>query len=308
MPTHKINCTFCGSSNTLLLYKHKYHPYITQHGPIDFYKCKYCKSGFTYPLPTSTSLANLYASFCDGLNPNTKKMRLESSFDKWFNQCINNALNYSQKKYTSKDYFTWIDIGAGGGELSKLMSKKFPRSKGVAIDFHPRPKFLDDCKNLEWLQVDLNKKGFGSIFRSKFDLVFSITVIEHILIPNVFISDCLSIMKNTGTFYITAPAFGSLASRILKGRWSYLIFGEHINIPSKRGIILLMSQEANNKQFNKPIIFSRSIILPYPLVYYLKHFGLNNIANFFSEKICLSLPTGILEAGVCFKNEPLTSR
>lgn len=223
-------------------------------------------------------------------------MRQVCSFDKWFKQCTERALKFSIRNYTSNESFLWLDVGAGGGELAKLLSEKFPFAKGVAVDFHSEPDLIKDCNNVEWIQADLNTISFKDLVNTRFDLVCSITVLEHILSPERFINECLSIINDAGTLYITAPDYGSIASKVFGRFWPYLIWGEHLNIPSRKGILLLLERLSNTNKLLHTKVFAGPIILPYPLVYYLKYFGFNCIAKVFPRQFCIYFPTGILEA------------
>lgn len=294
-----VECCFCQSKNATLLYTEQYHKIKKDHGPITFYKCNDCHSGFTFPLPTAIQLFDLYNSFSGGLDNYTRQMRNNNPLNKWFEICISNALKYCEIPYNTNDSFEWIDIGAGNGELARSMSQKFPRSKGIAIDFHARPEMLEGCPNIQWIECNLNKPDFYQQINMKNpDFVFCITVLEHILNPKLFLDNLIKILGNGKVLYLTTPDFGSIAAKILKSYWPYLIFGEHLNIPSKGGIKILLHRLLKDSGIeNKRQFFVEPTILPYPLGYYLQYYHIN--PRFFSgNKMTLNLPTGILKAGV----------
>src|SRR6185312_12584100 len=134
-------CCFCGSKNLKLLYFNIYHPYKKDHGPFNFYKCNICGSGLTFPAPSPNNLKELYESFSGGLIPSIKKIRDDNPLSIWYNQCIEHALKvYSS---TISNDFSWLDVGAGNGDLALIMSSKYPSSQGTAIDFHTVPISLE---------------------------------------------------------------------------------------------------------------------------------------------------------------------
>ncbi|MGI8950089.1 MAG: class I SAM-dependent methyltransferase [Chitinophagaceae bacterium] len=298
-----IECCFCKSSDVSLLYKQKYHKVKRNHGPVNFYKCNTCFSGFTFPLPSPQQLKELYDSFEGGMDNFTRQIRNKNPLTKWFQNCISEALKYSHTSYNTNDSFTWIDIGAGDGELVKLMSQKFPNAKGIAVDFHKRPENLKDCTNITWIQCDLNEPDYyKKISISNFDIVFCITVLEHILKPYNFLDNLIKILGNGKILYLTTPDFGSVTAKLLSSRWPYLTFGEHLNIPSKKGMKILLQTlvKENNLEYKKQI-FVAPTVLPYPLNYFLQYYRFNFLSKFFSNEITFNFPTGILKSGLITK-------
>ena len=137
-----MTCLFCGSPNLKLLFEKKFHPLAKWHGHFNLYQCLQCGSALTFPLPTVDQLTALYGSFKGGMMPGIRELRDEYPLTKWYNQCIDNAFHYAQKDIKSTQIFNWIDLGAGNGELAKLMTARFPMSSGVGTDFHDKPAAL----------------------------------------------------------------------------------------------------------------------------------------------------------------------
>lgn len=298
----ECRCCFCNNTSLSLLYSGHFHRVKKDHGPFDFYRCQKCHSGLTRPLPTRSQLQTLYGSFAGGMDETTRKNRDANPLTIWYRQCIERGLQQLPSAITTGSDFTWIDIGAGKGELAKLMSEQYPNSKGLAIDFHPRPELLGTAQNVDWLECDLNDPLFaGRIETRQFDLALSITVLEHVRTPDLFIKNILPLLKDEGAFYLTVPDFSSFAARFLKSKWPYYLPGEHLNIPSKKGMEILLHNLSHelgmiDKGFN---VFCKRIILPYSLSYYLQYLRINILARLPGGKnIAIKLPTGILEAGI----------
>jgi 2-polyprenyl-3-methyl-5-hydroxy-6-metoxy-1,4-benzoquinol methylase len=292
-----MKCNFCSSTSLKLLYTKKYHLFKKDHGPFDFYICNNCKSGITYPLPSKLELEKLYQSFEGGMNKTIRNLRENHPLDKWYNQCVNQALMYHKNKYDKYDKFTWIDIGAGNGEIAIIMKEMFPNSIGYAVDFHTEPNSLKSL-DINWVQCDLNDEAFYQLIgQVKFDIVLSITVLEHVLNPAVFLSNMFQLINKDGSIYITVPDYSSTMSKVLKRFWPYLIFGEHLNIPSINGMKKLSINSLNLTDLQKEIIV-KSIILPYSVVYYLDFLKLSLLTKFFSNKHFVKINTGILELSI----------
>jgi len=101
-----------------------------------------------------------------------------------------------------------LDLGAGAGAFSqRLMDSGF---LVTAVEFTAGRFRADaDCYN-----YNLNE-DFGDRFPQAFDLVVAIEIIEHLLNPRHFISNCLRALKGNGYLLITSPNPESWLSRIV---------------------------------------------------------------------------------------------
>ncbi len=297
-----MTCLFCGSPELEIFFKNKFHPLAQWHGPFDFYRCKNCESGITLPLPSSAQLTRLYESFEGGMMPQIRELRDDYPLNTWFNQCVSHALAANENIIYKPDVFSWIDFGAGSGELSKLLMNRFPHSDGIAADFHDVPEKLVGSK-VKWVKTDLNGtfiESFSSFEKANY--IFLITVLEHLMHPDIFIGHAIQLLKPGGCFYLTVPRIDCMAFALLKERWPYMIAGEHLNIPSIKGMEILLFKTCN-KVFGEGNckITVKPVILPYPVGYYLQYFGLKKLAKKIPSDIVLRIPTGLLEASVVLR-------
>jgi SAM-dependent methyltransferase len=293
MKDSSLSCCFCKSNQLTLKYKAASHRFNKIPGPIKMYVCKQCRSLITFPLPSKQQLADLYLSYGEGMSPKIRNLRNNNPLTAWHRQCITRATNLLFPAVQENSTFSWIDVGAGGGELAKMFALQFPNSIGMAIDFHDRPSALHGVNNVTWLSCDLND-NFSQQLTEKFDLVLSITVIEHIMDPESFIKNCNALCKTGGALYITAPCADTLAEKLLGKRWPYYIPGEHLNIPSVKGMDILLRQ-LNKEQ--PAAVFSKKTVLPYTLGYFLSFLNLSFLRAVIPHSFPVRLPTGILEAG-----------
>lgn len=291
-------CCFCGSNNLKLKYSRLYHPFKKDHGPFDFYKCTTCGSGLTFPLPTDQQIKDLYSSFSGGLIPSVKVIRDNNPLTTWYSQCIQHAIH--SLSIDEATTFSWLDAGAGSGELSALLARKFPLSAGTAVDFHDKPASLQKAGNIGWVNTDINtesgweKQGIAE----KYDLIFLITVLEHVKYPNKLIYGLLKKLNPGGCLYLTVPDYGSAAAQFLQKRWPYFLPGEHLCIPTVKGMRMML-EEICSSLFSARVftIKVNSAVLPYPLGYYLNYFGLSRVPAMLAGRT-VRFPTGILEASV----------
>lgn len=290
------DCPYCTSKKLTLSFQGMVHPFKKDHGPFDMYRCSNCKSLVTYPMPVAEQQNELYGSFINGFIPALGKLREQHSLSVWYDQCIRRAVKQLKELPVKETAFTWMDIGAGSGELAMRMLEKYPASTGYAIDFHERPTSINNLKSLNWIQTDLNDKHFAEkLLYIQPDLIFSITVLEHIIYPEIFLRNLIHLVKNQGSIYLTAPCANSFASAVLGKRWPYIIPGEHLTIPSKKGMKTIMERITEG---NAESLFVNETILPYTAGYYLDFLKLAFLKKIIPAKWPVRVPTGILEAGM----------
>ena len=292
MPT----CPYCTSNKLTLRFQGMVHPFKKDHGPFDIYRCRDCRSLTTYPMPTAQQQSELYNSFRNGFIPALSELRQQHSLTVWYDQCINRGVKQLKSVPSKNTEFTWIDVGAGSGELAIRMMEKYPASKGYAIDFHESPKEFNEEGNLKWVQADLNEPDFAEkLHPIQPDLILSITVLEHIIQPEIFLKNLLQMIKEKGSIYLTVPCTNSFASEVLGKKWPYLIPGEHLTIPSKKGMKSLLQRITNR---NSNDLFVKETILPYTAGYYLDFLKLGFLKRIIPAKWPVRVRTGILEAGL----------
>ena len=262
MPDSRKICCFCESDHLSLMYNRQFHHFKKDHGPFDFYLCRNCGSGVTIPVPTSEQLAALF---------------------------------------DSSSVFGWVYVGAGAGELSKIISENFPDSKGIAVDFHECPALLKGVKNVNWVRQDLNETDFSVLFPNSADLVFSLAVLEHIQHPDEFAFKLVKLAKpESGVVYTAQPDFGSFSRKFWRKQWPFYLPGEHLNIPSVKGANMLFNRAAEKLHLADDAheIFSRPVSLPYPLRYTLDYFKLGFASTMVPGSLRIPLWAGVLEAGI----------
>lgn len=292
-PLYEYKCVFCCESQQLR-YPHVFHPFKCDHGPFDIYVCTHCGSSQTNPIPSSKSLASLYNSYHNGLPDLHRRITEDDPQTYIYQKCIRRISKLWGK--CKEDKFTWLDVGAGGGELSMLMAKEFPNSFGIAIDQHSCPKALKNISNLEWLQLDINQEHFSAQLPST-DLIVSIAVWEHVRYPDLFVSNLFCILNPEGMLYLMCPNNASYASRLLRSRWVYFTPGEHLAIPTPLGATHCLQREWKLLHGDKiPYIKVRGMTLPYTFRYVLRRLGFEKWGMLIPPGWNLPFPAGVLEA------------
>lgn len=294
-----LHCCFCGSADLRVRYEKQLHPVFSALGQFTIYHCNHCFSMITYPVPQKEVLEKLYGSFNGGIQAQLQQLRSESPLDALYSQSIRRALANMPVQITQNSEFTWLDVGAGDGILSAMLADRYPHAKGIAVDFHTTPARLTNYKSINWIQADLNTEELSAFVEFKsVDLVISLAVLEHIQDPSHFVRHLIPLVSKNGMIYIACPASDSLAAAMMRKSWPYLIPGEHINIPSRKGCKLMLEKLVANESNTEFKISVNSILAPYPVRYLFNYFGATAIAKLVSPKFTLPVPSGVIEATV----------
>jgi SAM-dependent methyltransferase len=299
MPS-SLRCPFCNGGLSIK-FENLYHPIESGHGPFNTMLCENCGSWQVSPLPTPESLDDLYGGFIDGLPELHRKITSNDIQTGVYKKCLQRIKKIT--KFDQAKTFSWIDVGAGGGELSSLMADAFPNSTGVSIDLHSCPnEVLLKNPQIQWNQVNLNNRNFTDELGS-YDLVISLSVWEHVLRPDQFVTSLLKLLRPMGVLYLLSPNSGSFAAKMLGKKWPYHIPGEHLSIPTPNGAIECIKREwldieKSGNQKSLIQIRSNSILLPYSLKYIVRRFGLELLGSAIPAGIGFGVPAGALETTV----------
>lgn len=284
----EVLCVYCGAKGRTYV-DEAWHPYVQNYGPFHIFLCTGCHSMFTSPLPSREDLRSLYQGFRKGMFQNISVLRELFPMTAWYRQCMEHMM---RKAGSLGDELTWMDIGAGGGEMSALMMRNYPGSRGVAVDMHERPGEIADLK-VDWVMRDL---GAGLAGLPQAQLIFSITVLEHLPDPRKFLGDALGLLDKGGVLYLNCPAADSYVFKLLGTKWPYFLPGEHLSVPTRKGLRALMEDLAGGAGEKKFDIDIKPVTMPYPVGYYVGYFTGNRWLPRLQFPVWL--PTGLLECTV----------
>ncbi len=232
-------------------------------------------------MPSQELLGVCYSTYSFGGYPAAKaKAKKDSNQDVWYDHIIDIFHCHSMAGEKIGD------VGAGEGLLAKAIAKRFPDIQSYkAIDYHAIPENAQSLVGsfpIEWVQKDLSRDWD---LKNCFDRVFCIAVLEHVTDPNALIQKMIDSVRPGGKIHVIAPVVDSLAFKFLGMRWPYLIPGEHLSLPSIKGLRAMLSKK-NVKVLTlkkSPITYSTNYILG-------SLFGVK-LKSFFD--IALKLPVGI---------------
>lgn len=291
-------CCFCGGDQLVLTHRELFHPMKKDHGPFVLYRCRSCGSGLTLPPPSADSLTRLYQSFRSGLPDLHREITRDDPQTALYRWCVRRIDRLAGLR--RDDRFTWMDVGAGGGEFSREMAEAFPNSSGIAVDLHSRPALLNALPRVRWLQCNLNESGFAERLGIQADAVMAISVWEHVLKPDQFVGSLIQLVRNPGWLYLLCPNYGSWARRLMGAYWPYFTPGEHLYMPTPEGARTCLKRQwiAAGHAAPQARISAKPVMLPYTLRYVLRRFGVNLAGRMIPPALHVPLPAGALEAAL----------
>lgn len=107
-----------------------------------------------------------------------------------------------------------LDLGAGSGALAERLQAAGFRVTAVDIE-----NYFE--LGTEFVQLDLNDPNFERALTSKFDLITSVEVIEHLENPTAFLRSIQGLLKPEGIAILTTPNVENVAARL-----KFLLRGE----------------------------------------------------------------------------------
>lgn len=113
------------------------------------------------------------------------------------------ALSYLSKMYFPDKASRVLDVGAGQGHcLIPLKNEGYLNLAAIDNDDFNRNYF--NKKNIKFYKVDVEKERFP-LDNTSFDVVISFHLIEHLLEPDIYISEVWRVLKSRGIFILVTP-------------------------------------------------------------------------------------------------------
>jgi 2-polyprenyl-3-methyl-5-hydroxy-6-metoxy-1,4-benzoquinol methylase len=243
-------CPLCGSKATQYG-KSRFHNVDTVAGVnsstyIDksyiLYKCISCKLVYKLPLPTENSLRRLYGKsgkeeFCEA----AFQQRVARRFD----EIETIAFSLSKGKKV-------LDIGCGNGAMLKSWDDCWDKF-GVEYSLpSSRAAMNQGIKIIGRTLSDVSTK-----YKSYFDIVTLIDVVEHIPNPKYFFRDLLAIIRKQGIIIILTGTTDYWFWRFIKSGYWYESFPEHLVFFSKKTFQFMVNQNSGKIVFEKRVTHTK---------------------------------------------------
>jgi hypothetical protein len=298
MKVDRSSCLFCGSQSLRLAYAGDFHKRKKDYGPFDLHQCRVCGSAVTLSPPSPDELAAFYRSMTQFGMSHTMRAMLDAHPEAAGpDMSVRRLVKQCERR--RDDSFTWIDIGAGAGEMAEKLASHFPFSRGIAVDIHDRPPQLV-APNVEWHRIDIASRDWSKKLPGRAEIVYATGVWEHVIRPDIFARNAVSLLAPEGVLYMTTPNYASLARRLLGRHWPYYVPGEHICMPTPRGARLCL-RDALWHMFGPDVkakISARAILIRYSPSLVLTKLGLRALASVCPNRPHVYLPSGAMESVV----------
>ena len=122
-------------------------------------------------------------------------------------------------KYLSKrDDLEVLEIGTGSGFFLDFARERFPNSRFSGVEYDERLLAETAVRATHARLIQGNAENFD-LGKSRFDLVVSFQVIEHLYNPGAMLDNVRAHLKPGGIFLVTTPNLSGLGARWMKDKW-----------------------------------------------------------------------------------------
>lgn len=191
------------------------------------------------------------------------------------------SLAHNEIIYSLKDGGDMLDCGAHSGEKFNTLNqiKDLDPSSYYGIEWSKRPVLSAQENNLNVIQGDLNHKL--PFENNKFQCVFGLSVLEHLLNPCNHLKECYRVLKTDGTLILLTPNISTLFTIILLLLGKMPSSGPHpdSNILLENEELIKVSDdniqpdsEADTPSHRHLVVFSYRV-----LISYLKMIGFSDV-------------------------------
>ncbi|MCX6555811.1 MAG: class I SAM-dependent methyltransferase [Candidatus Aminicenantes bacterium] len=190
-----------------------------------FFSCRDCSFVFANPAPTQDEIADFYAALAD---------EEYSQEDEGRGRNFSTILKRLQPFAPAGSPL--LDVGAASGIFLNLA-----RSAGYAVSgIEPSTALVADAKKLYGLELFC---GTVEQFNSggKFAVITLLDVLEHVTDPGALLARLNGWLSPNGMLVIVTPDIGSLAARIMGGRWWHYRIA-HLNFFNHRSLDRLLRE------------------------------------------------------------------
>lgn len=221
----RINCPFCNNRD--------YSVWAEENGFFAV-KCSECGLIYVNPRPLS-SLINEAVKYGVHRNVNHGRTAISRRVGikvKLYRKIISTIF---ADVWASKKLISWLDVGAGYGEIIEAVSLIAPSGSKVEGIEPMRPKVIKAKK----LGIPI-KECYLSEITEKYDFVSLINVFSHIPDFREFLKDIKKVLKLNGEFFLETGNTGDLSNYQLVP--SELDLPDHLVFASERNIIDYLSE------------------------------------------------------------------
>jgi len=188
-----------------------------------FFSCPDCGFVFANPAPAQDEIAHFYAALAD---------------EEYSQEGEGRGRNFSTILRRLRPYApagsALLDVGAASGIFLNLARNVGYRVAGI----EPSAALVADAKRLYGLELFCGTVE-QFIANEKFSVITLLDVLEHVTDPGAFLAALNGFLSPGGMLVIVTPDIGSLAARIMGGRWWHYRVA-HLNFFNRRSLDRLL--------------------------------------------------------------------
>ncbi|TFG73902.1 MAG: class I SAM-dependent methyltransferase [Chrysiogenales bacterium] len=190
-----------------------------------FFSCSSCGFVFANPCPAQETIAEFYANLADEEYNQESEGRGRN-----FATILQRLLPYAPPGSLL------LDVGAASGIFLSLAREAGYRVEGI----EPSVALVADAERLYGLKLFCGTvEQFCT--NEKFAVITLLDVLEHVTDPGTFLKNLNGFLAPGGMLVIVTPDIGSLAARIMGGRWWHYRVA-HLNFFNSRSLVWLMEK------------------------------------------------------------------
>ncbi|MCX7638982.1 MAG: class I SAM-dependent methyltransferase [Pyrinomonadaceae bacterium] len=169
----------------------------------------------------------------------------------------------------------WLDIGFGAGALMQVAAELGWDVYGIEVS----KSAVEQAKNLGFkvFHGELHEANYEDGF---FDVVTASEILEHLYEPQKLLNEVHRVLRPGGLFWATTPSSRGITPRFLGIDWTVVSPPEHLQIFSKRGVLIMLK----NAGFTK-IRLQTHGVNPFEIINYFQHYFLLKKENNFDRVI-----------------------
>jgi len=188
--------------------------------------CETCCHVFADPCPSPELIHSLYSKIEDPLYEEEAKGRGKNFL---------RILSYLEKIHPKKGNI--LDVGAATGILLNLARQRGWKTAGVEASKWAA-RFAREKYNL-----NIQEGSFESarLKKSQYTAVTMVDFIEHVPHPFEAVTKAFKVLSHEGTLCIVTPDIGSVAAKIMNGKWWHFR-PAHLGYFSKESLVFLLQR------------------------------------------------------------------
>jgi 2-polyprenyl-3-methyl-5-hydroxy-6-metoxy-1,4-benzoquinol methylase len=190
-----------------------------------FFSCRGCGFVFANPAPDQESIAKFYASLAD-----EEYSQEDEGRGRNFSAILKRLRPFAPAESRL------LDVGAASGIFLNLARNAGYRVTGI----EPSAALVADAERLYGLKLFCGTvEQFTA--KEKFRVITVLDVLEHVTDPGAFLKVLNGFLAPGGMLVIVTPDGGSLAARIMGGRWWHYRVA-HLNFFNRRSLAWLLGK------------------------------------------------------------------